>query len=487
MFQSDRRSDHSSKLEARAENNSGPGARDTGAVRLQTENSQNSRRHVIEYKPVWDRRLTPAREEEQGVVAVLVCHGMGQQVRYQTISSVAESILDQARLDPATAITLPVHVVLSEANDDFLARAELKWEEKSGKKHEVHVYEAYWAPLTEGKVTYWDTIKFLLRAGWRGLKCSLPWRRTFDRWVFGDARPMPISPYTSIGLLIVLSALLAVIGVIAAVSLTLAEQWKIALAQHPPSISESFRQWITWGAMFLPGVGSNPELSWPVISHVALWILLTALSFRLRYFIVQYVGDVAAYISPYKDSKFDELRHNIRKIGLNVARVIYGLGAGQNTVSGYSQVVVVGHSLGSVLAYDTLNALINQDQLCHDRQKHVIVRTRALITFGSPLDKTAFMFRLDAHGEEQWIREALAAAMQPLIVDYAYRPPSFQWINMWSPMDIISGALNYYDDPRGGTNPVHNVINWAAWVPFYAHVQYWDSKPFRKLLYDAVR
>src|SRR5213080_2751829 len=71
------------------------------------------------------------------------------------------------------------------------------------------------------------------------------------------------------------------------------------------------------------------------------------------------------------------------------------------TVPGYSRVVVVGHSLGSVLAYDTLNALINEDQVCA-KQRGVVSKTRALITFGSPLDKTAFMFRLDAKGEEQW-------------------------------------------------------------------------------------
>src|SRR5947207_3050204 len=88
----------------------------------------------------------------------------------------------------------------SEANDDFLPRAEVRWE-NDGRKHEVHIYEAYWAPLTEGKVTYWDTIKFLLRAGYRGLKHSLPWRRSFDRWMFGEPKVMKIGPFTFIGLL----------------------------------------------------------------------------------------------------------------------------------------------------------------------------------------------------------------------------------------------------------------------------------------------
>jgi hypothetical protein len=148
------------------------------------------------------------------------------------------------------------------------------------------------------------------------------------------------------------------------------------------------------------------------------------------------------------------------------------------------------HSLGSVLAYDTLNSLINQDQVCGPSQKHRIVeRTRALITFGSPLDKTAFLFRLQAKKEEQWIREKLAAAVQPLIVSYNYRPVSFTWVNIWSRMDIISGSLDYYDDRAQAPCPdscVHNICDRAAWVPFYAHVQYWKGKVLREQLFRYV-
>src|SRR6185295_15762857 len=113
----------------------------------------------------------------------------------------------------------------------------------------------------------------------------------------------------------------------------------------------------------------------------------------------------AAYVSPYKSSKFDELRKRIQKVGWEVGKGIYGLD--------YSRVVMVGHSLGSLLAYDTLNALINFEQT--GPFKPVLARTPALITFGSPLDKTAFIFRMQ---REDWIREQMAAAMQPLIVDY---------------------------------------------------------------------
>lgn len=440
----------------------------------------------IHYQPLWDERLKAARHANRDVTAILVCHGMGQQVRYQTISSVAEALLIEARRRGAKPS--PVDIVLSQANDDFLARAEVKWD-LAGKQHEVHVYEAYWAPLTEGKVTYWETIKFLFRAGYRGFKASLR-SSTFDRWVFGGPKPMPINPGTSFALLITLLSLLLVVAVIAIVSLMLAAQWKLALSSTPTNVRDLW-DWVRWAAMFIPGVGRDPHLSLSLIMRVIVWTLLAIFTFAIRYFVIEYVGDVAAYISPYKDSKFDELRHQIRKIGLNVGKVVYGFEPKQATVPNYSHVVMVGHSLGSVLAYDTLNSLINVDQLCTGADRRdVVEKTRALLTFGSPLDKTAFMFRLQAEGEEQWIREALAAAVQPLIVNYdKYRPATFEWINLWSPMDVISGALNYYDDPDGAPTirqAVQNHIDPGAWVPFAAHVQYWHSKYFRSVLYNAV-
>jgi len=448
---------------------------------------QFSATELIHYRPLWDERL-----EAEGAVAVLVCHGMGQQVRYETISSVAEALLTEARNEQAKVF--PVEVTLAQANDDFLARAEVKWE-KDGCKHEVHVYEAYWAPLTEGKVTYWDTIKFLLRAGWAGLSYSRPfWLSSFQRWVFGGPKRTRIGPLTWISLIGVLIFLLIQVGVIAFVSLTLAAHAKIALANLPgfqSGIGHWLWSWLHWLLLFVPGVSLDHPTTWRLGSKIAIWALLTAEALFVRYFIIEFVGDVAAYISPYKDSKFDELRHQIRNIGLNVGKVIYGIGLRQATVPNYSQVVVVGHSLGSVLAYDTLNSLINMDQVCAANQRrNVIGRTRALITFGSPLDKTAFLFRLQAHAAEQWVREQLAAAVQPLIVSYRkYRPDHFRWVNIWSRMDIISGSLDYYDDPAvppSSPRHVQNMTDPQAWIPLYAHVQYWGSDLLRKQLYHYV-
>ena len=435
----------------------------------------------------------------QPPVAVLVCHGMGQQVRYETISSIAEAIRTEAAALGGNVS--PVEVHLSSENNSFLARAELNWTDANQTPHTVHVYEAYWAPLTEGRVSYWNTVKFLLSAAWNGLRYSRLFRpSTFERWMFEGQKLMKIGPFSFLGILGVLVFLLLQVGIIGYVLMELAQQYKLALSQPAATATTFggfFRAWLHWLVPFFPGHqvlfhpnGFGPSW-WRALACFIGWILLLAEAFVVRYFLIEFVGDVAAYISPYKDSKFDEIRHQIQKVGLDVGKVIYGFGPPQPTTPQYTKIVIAGHSLGSVLAYDTLNALINQDNVsaAYD-QRGVVQRTRALLTFGSPLDKTAFIFRMQARNNQAWIREQLAASVQPLIVSYElYRKPFFDWINIWSPMDIISGELNYYDDPARPPNLppcVQNMVDPKASIPLYAHVQYWGNPLLRKQLYRLV-
>jgi hypothetical protein len=399
-------------------------------------------------------------------VAILVCHGMGQQVRYETISSVGDAILQAAKENGAQV--QPVEVNLS-ANEEqnFLARAELRWIDSGGAPHEVHIYEAYWAPLTEGKVTYWDTAKFLGQGMGNGLRYSL--RGSFNRWMFGDSQEMKIGKLTLPAILITALVLLGLIGLSALMPLV-----GLNLVKQLMANPLTFKSFVTWLHPFLSETG------------LILAVLMIE-AFAVRYFLIEFVGDVAAYVSPYKDSKFDDLRHKIQQVGLDAGKVIYGFEDQGSLVPNYKNVLVVGHSLGSVLAYDTLNALINLDNVSPGKSRHVLARTRGLITFGSPLDKTAFIFRAQMQAGNS-MREQLAASMQPLIISYQkYRPDTFRWVNIWSRMDIISGELNYYDNiPDADPRHVQNMQDPAASVPLYAHVQYWKNKTLRDQLYSFV-
>jgi len=440
---------------------------------------------AVHWGPLWSREL----EQAENVVGILVCHGMGQQVRYETISAVAGKIRDEAKAKGGQAGAVKVH--LGRAEDQFIARAEVDWVDSSGQPHEVHVYEAYWAPLTEGRVTFWDTLWFLLSAGGSGLRHSKLFRTaTFRRWMFGDWRSLKIGPATFIGLLLTLAVLTLAIVLIA---------WGLAIAYADivPQIRQalSMPPGVAWVTPLIPGLNDLrhwTSLDWALrnraLGRFWLGVVAAVAAYYFRYFLVQFVGDVAAYISPYKSSKFDEVRRNIQKAGLDVGKVVYGLDpTGTRDYPNYSRIVVVGHSLGSVVAYDTLNALINIENTGAIEGRAVMRRTRALVTFGSPLDKTAFIFRMQ---RQDLLREQMVAAMQPLIVDYdRFRPPKFNWVNIWSRTDVISGALNYYDRPDLPENDprrVENMQDAQARKPLAAHVQYWENDMLREQLYRFV-
>jgi hypothetical protein len=144
--------------------------------------------------------------------------------------------------------------------------------------------------------------------------------------------------------------------------------------------------------------------------------------------------------------------------------------------------------------YDTLNKMINDDELattggadvtrCCDGAPVESLRTRRrtklLLTFGSPLDKIAFLFHIQSGGRAGEAREALASATQPLITD-TERPP---WVNVWSPQDIISGDLDFYDLPdKSNHSRVKNIIDPHATTLLAAHTQYWQND----LIYCWIR
>jgi hypothetical protein len=242
-----------------------------------------------------------------------------------------------------------------------------------------------------------------------------------------------------------------------------------------------------------PGWASRP---W-VVGLV--WTLLAGASWFVRGKLVQYVGDVAVYVTPQSLDRFAELRTKIKDVVSSVVCAVYRHGA-DGSAPAYDRIAVVGHSLGSVAAYDALNAAINADQLDAAGGWRVVPRTCLLLTFGSPLDKTAFIFQAQGHSTGE-TREALAAAVQPLIQDYAYR--SFPWVNVWSPADIVSGELEYYDDTREKllgeseeawkarlelreAHKVKNLADPGAVTPLAAHTQYWDNPMVFQQLHDRL-
>ncbi len=222
------------------------------------------------------------------------------------------------------------------------------------------------------------------------------------------------------------------------------------------------------------------------------WILLIAVSALVRRMLVQYVGDVALYLTSHTLDRFNSLRDKIRKHITDAARVIFSCRSESGDEFEYESVYVIGHSLGSVIAYDALNQLLNEDEISGEAEKlKVMDRTKLLLTFGSPLDKTAYLFSLQRE-KTSLEREALVAASQPLIRDPKFRDPEkFEWINIYSNNDIISGRLDFFDPPPESTtrqliNPVKNIRDEEATTLLAAHVEYWENQLVFRILHKKL-
>lgn len=240
------------------------------------------------------------------------------------------------------------------------------------------------------------------------------------------------------------------------------------------------------------------------------WPLLIVISAGVRQLLIQYVGDVAAYVNPNTLNRFAELRSRIKETVCEIVGKVYGAPAISESGFLYESVSIVGHSLGSVVAYDCLNKLLNDDDLVRPGSGDEVVkearkddrsagrpifvdaagRTRLLLTFGSPLDKIAFLFSIQGDKASP-AREALASSVQPLIADSAKR--RFDWINVWAPADIISGSLDFYDlppeeEPVAGSafRPVENLRDGDATTLLGAHVEYWENRAVFEVLHKQL-
>ncbi|MCR4340761.1 MAG: hypothetical protein NUW01_12845 [Gemmatimonadaceae bacterium] len=511
-----------------------------------------------------ERPRATATEAPAEHVAVLVCHGMGQQVRFGTLDDLARAVFATA-VRCKTALDPDISVALQPDAGNFHARAELNLKKSDGSRASVHFYEAYWAPLTEGRVTLRETLRFFVDAGLGGLRFA--WRDgVFNRSMFGGRQEFEIparriwqlglalwvlllvstafaavtvlplfitadrlraagadreiagaaTVALSIGVVILVSFLIAMIAARAAgVGADTGRPKSATDAQPGMMASKSWRRWGSAALTVIAAIASivitavagylmyrcwllpaaeDPVKNWP--RAVLAVILLGGEAFAflrvMRGFLIEFGGDVAAYVAPFKVSKFEEIRRAIQERGRSAARFIYAVRAPGSDRPLYDRVMVVGHSLGSVLAYDTLNDAMNRDASpegwgagSRAHQYDVVNRTRLLLTFGSPLDKTAFIFRTQRNALEVTAREKLASAVQPLIQNYDNR--RCRWVNVWSRSDWISGPLGYYDQPQPPPGQgVCNIENRGSRNPGTAHTEYWEGPLISGVLHHAL-
>ncbi len=156
--------------------------------------------------------------------------------------------------------------------------------------------------------------------------------------------------------------------------------------------------------------------------------------------LANYVGDLTIYTTTDVKSPHYKTRQQILTESLTLLKSII-----QDQQANYDQVILVGHSLGSCIAYDTLNQLSLELSLPSEQNKHLAInKITGLITFGSPLDKIAFFFR-EARKKDQYIRSAILEHL----TSFRVRPQEVS----------TTGYLS--------KNPVQRRLEQLHWVNYY--------------------
>ncbi len=234
-----------------------------------------------------------------------------------------------------------------------------------------------------------------------------------------------------------------------------------------------------WLGLDLPGV---VRALWSVIRPAPVLLPLLAAGFALvaRRVLITYIGDITLYVSADEKSSFYRTRAEILERSTQQARALL-------QDPGYAAVYLAGHSLGSVIAYDTINRLVRDVRAQPAAQGKLtrgeLDKLYGLLTFGSPLDKVYYFFRT-AVGDRQVIRAQLLASLHGFhqrasgrdYGDFRFRryeipePKDFRWLNQYAPGDVVSGHLDFYD--------VTTQRRRSYWNPLGAHLAYWNDPEF---------
>jgi hypothetical protein len=266
----------------------------------------------------------------------------------------------------------------------------------------------------------------------------------------------------------------------------------------PPRLKTAW--WVTWAVAALAGVaaigaiGLRSAAEWSLFGVFAA-ILLAICRLTGTYFGLQYAGDAARYLSPWPENV--AVRQAIRSAAIELLEKLHD----DSSWRRYHRIVVVGHSLGSVIAYDALTHLWQRrhhakatfplpaqaDAVEDYEQNRDIVATPAagrdlqaavwreqramgiqwkitdLITLGSPLAHASFLLASgkDDLGRRKAQREFPTCPPQPndsrdqqygkdllktaggsgRFLHHAAPFASTRWTNLYFDRDIIGGSI----------------------------------------------
>ncbi len=182
--------------------------------------------------------------------------------------------------------------------------------------------------------------------------------------------------------------------------------------------------------------------------------------------VLEMVGDVV--ISLENRSTAEQIRQGLRGAILDIFKV-------------GNPCYIVAHSLGSIYAFDVLNALIN-DEEHFDRSSRKTWPVQGLLTIGSPIGLD--MFKDTGRGA---------------IKAFGAGDKWFRWLNMWDPNDpVVSGnifgqhlsgykiAENFLSGDQNQGWMIRDIVTDTGKSWLMAHTAYWHSPVVGDKLVDMI-
>ncbi len=238
---------------------------------------------------------------------------------------------------------------------------------------------------------------------------------------------------------------------------------------------------------------------------VPLWFLL---AYFVRFILIAYVGDIAVYVNANELSgSFKSREQILDECGHSLSQILRQHTNPQDSESPYvyDRVLIAGHSLGSVIAYDTINELLNRarssnSNLLADIRPQDLDKLRGMATFGCPLNKIFYFFR-ERTRPSQTLRRQIIDVLHGFRVESSlltyppagsapsgamqinpdprwslaegYLNSGFRWINAYALADPVSGRLSFYD-----LQSAENQKLFWYWKFGLAHLRYWTDENF---------
>lgn len=490
--------------------------------------------------------------QKTGKAAVLVIHGIGKQNPYETLDQFARGLADHFQVPqapPKQQPTLEPLLINHEGWNEVAIRLDLNGQVTVHGFSVLDLYEFYWAPHTEGKITYLQTLSWLrhtaltpLRYLGYGYELFSQSSRLAGAFVRETLRSIflfiPFALFTYVlayflnkaegvftkakvllevfrgasvsdqFLLILLLVLVILTSASVRTLWVLRKERKVAKVSGLRGMSPaSLKSWTAYGVYSLIFTAAA-TLGLAILLrryitrvwfevfrfHLLFPVVLGLIALWLKNILVEYVGDIAVYVNAdAKAVSFQARSAILKEARETILRLL-------RSREGYERIVLVGHSLGSVIAYDVLNRLLDEARASYaagpqgvSSGKLVIKDLQplqGLVTVGSPLDKIYYFFRTEVPAQ-QAIRAQILSFMHGfrrapsgrVYGRYQFPPytipnpsPNFKWINVWANADPVSGHLDFYRVPNQFERS-YPLYLWGR-----AHVRYWSDPEFYGLV-----